>query len=183
VLAYIFWHHPQPAAPIDAYENSLTTLHETLREGAIPGFAGSATYRVNGLPWINAGADAYEDWYLVDEWSAIEDLNEAAVAGARKTPHDRAAAAYASGAGAIYHLRAGDGALGRVRVATWLAKPQGMHYPEFDALLAPLVTAGASLWRRQLVLGPGPEFCLAAGEATALPAALDGRTVQATALL
>lgn len=182
MLAYVFWHYPQPATPIDGYENSMTALHTTLREGAIPGFARSATYRVNGVPWANAGSDAYEDWYLVDDWTAIGDLNEAAVAGARKAPHDRVVAGYASGAGAIYSLRAGGGALEPVRAATWLGKPHGMAYPEFDALMAPLVAAGASLWRRQLVLGPGPQFCLTAAEAAALPTLLEGRTVQATAL-
>jgi hypothetical protein len=42
---------------------------------------------------------------------------------------------------------------------TWLAKAKGMPYPDFYASLPPT----RFLLRRQMVLGPAPEFC-AAGE-------------------
>jgi hypothetical protein len=182
MLAYVFWHYPRQGADAASYEASLTSLHGALRGGGIAGFRNSATYRVSRLPWLNAPGVAYEDWYLVDDWAALGVLNEAAIAGARKAPHDGAAAAYAAGAGAIYHLRAGDGDLAAAHVAHWLAKPKGMAYGEFDALLEPLVAGGASLWRRQMVLGPSPEFCLTNAGPVEFSAPLEANAMRGTAL-
>jgi hypothetical protein len=50
---------------------------------------------------------------------------------------------------------------------TWLSKPRGVSYPDFHASLP----AEPFLLRRQLALGPAPEFC-AGGE---LPGGLVSR--------
>jgi hypothetical protein len=51
-----------------------------------------------------------------------------------------------------------------------------MPYEELAALLASEVPAG-SLWQRQMILGPGAEFCLAAPTAASLPADLRPRAI------
>jgi hypothetical protein len=75
-----------------------------------------------------------------------------------------------TGAGALYGLRRGDPESVAQPCATWLSKPAGMPYAEFDERMAALLDApGASLWQRQLVLGPTPEFCLISPTPLELP--------------
>lgn len=61
-------------------------------------------------------------------------------------PHHGAASLTGSMAAGLYQLVEGEGCQGET--ATWL-----------DERPAPVRT-GESLWRRQMVLGPTPQFCL-----------------------
>jgi hypothetical protein len=50
------------------------------------------------------------------------------------------------------------------------AKPAGVSYPELYTRLEPWTSRPAvSLWRRMMVLGPPPEFCLVTPSAFELP--------------
>jgi hypothetical protein len=127
-------------------------------------------------PWAAApGAPAapratgtwYEDWYLVDGWAALGELNAAAVSGPRRAPHAAAATLAADGTAGIYGLLAGDPA--RPAWAAWLAKPQGAAYEAFEPELRAAAGPEASVWRRQMVLGPTPEFAVLGDGAQALP--------------
>jgi hypothetical protein len=152
-FAYLFWHRPERA---EDYEDALRDFHARLR-AAMPAVLGSASYRVGALPWPDAGADddgVYEDWYLLPGFAALGDLNEAAVSAPVQDAHHRAALASAWGAGGLYATVQGDPALD-APVVTWLTKPREVRYPEFYASLPPT----PCLLRRQLVLGPAPEFC------------------------
>jgi hypothetical protein len=117
---------------------------------------------VDALPWLGAdGASGVEDWYLVGDWSALGHLNDQAVSGHAGSAHDAVAELTGNGAGALYGLRGGDPESVAQPCAAWLSKPPGMPYPDFyERMSAPLGAPGASLWQRQLVLGPTPEFCL-----------------------
>ena len=148
-FAYLFWHRPEQ---FDRYEDALRTFHATLR-GALPALRGSASYRVLGLPWLD-GAEGYEDWYLLSGFADLSALNETAVSDAVREAHDRAALASAWGAGGLYVTIHGEPDLDAPAV-TWLTKPRDVRYPEFFASLPPT----PCLMRRQLVLGPAPEFC------------------------
>jgi len=154
VLAYVFWHWP--AAGDGGYEERLAGFHESLSATPPAGFRGSSAFRVRGLPWVEADA-GYEDWYLVEDWAALGALDAGAVDAARRRSHDEVAVAAAKGTGGLYGLRDGDGALGEVAHASWLAKERGVPYEEWDARVRRL---GASTWRRQLTLGPAPEYVL-----------------------
>jgi hypothetical protein len=134
------------------------------------GMCGSASFRVPSIPWLS-GAPGYEDWYLLEDFTALGVLNEAAVGHGHRTPHDDAARRFGGGAGGLYALVEGDrsdaltaaGAL-----AVWVARPPGSERrPLGDLLGDGMDPQRASLWRRQLLLGPAPEFCLLAGEASA----------------
>ena len=86
-------------------------------------------------------------------------LNDAAVSGRRRAPHDLAAAHAAAGAGGVYRLVSGEAASIRAPFAAWVTKPRGTSHEDFARELAGL---GGAVWQRQLVLGPGSEFCLLA---------------------
>jgi hypothetical protein len=54
------------------------------------------------------------------------------------------------------------------KLAVWVARPPGSERRPLAELLGDgMDPRNASLWRRQLVFGPAPEFCLLAGESSA----------------
>jgi hypothetical protein len=160
MLAYIFWHARSPQVEKHIYHQRLIAFHETLQSHKPGGFLFSAVFQIAGASWIAAGAQAYEDWYLVEHSAALDGLNEAAVDAQRKSAHDLVAHDAATFAGGLYRLHSGEADLAKAQVALWFAKPAGMNYETLSRTLEPEIQpTGASLWRRQLVLGPAHEFC------------------------
>jgi hypothetical protein len=173
MLAYVFWHWPQPGVDAGVYLTALREFHDSLAAGKPEGFIHSCAYRLNGAPWLPG--DAYEDWYVIEDSSALDPINEAAVAGRRKEPHDRAARLAAGGTAGLYRFRQGHGDLGASRAAAWFSKPAGTSYEEFFARLAFWTSRSKhSLWGRQMTLGPTPEFCLLAPQRPDLPDTFGG---------
>jgi hypothetical protein len=153
MLAYLFWHWPRPEVDPGRYSDALLAFHRALSSAAPPGYRGSRVLEVVGAPWV-PGPVAFEDWYFVDDFAALGALNDAAVSGQRRDPHDGAARMALGGAGGIYK-RVREGPPGVLVRTSWFGKPQGTSYSTFLARIPP-----AELWQRQLVLGPAPEFCL-----------------------
>ena len=178
MLAYVFWHWPQPGAERTTYEHRLAEFHKAVRASSPPGFRASAVFRLQGAPWVPADS-GYEDWYVLDGSAALDPLNDAAISGARKLPHDAAAQLAAGGTAGLYRLRAGEEALGRARFSHWFAKPAGMRYDDLYARLRTVSDRpGVALWGRQMTLGPTPEFCLQAPERVQLPAGFSALSIE-----
>ena len=175
MLAYVFWHRPD-GDEIAAYEARLTAFHAALAKHPPARFAGSAALRVQEAPWLPGDGPAYEDWYAVETWEALGGLNEAAVRGARAQPHDAVAASARAGAGGVYRLIDGPAELAATRTS-WLFKPAGA---DRDAFHAQLAGPGRSLWMRQMVLGPAPEYAVRSGAPVVL--AYEARAIPATPL-
>lgn len=168
MLAYVFWHRRGTDVPAIDYEKALSRFHLGLAKGAPGGFVVSASLRAASLPWLGDGGAGYEDWYVVEDFGALGVLNEAAIARGRKTAHDAAAALMADGTGGVYRLLDGSPRFAAVRIASWISPARGGNEPVLDDFLADgMDREGASLWRRQMSLGPAPEVCLLAGEPTA----------------
>jgi len=171
MLAYVFSH--QPAADVDAkgYEEVLRHFHAALADLHPHGFVRSLTYRVG---------TGYSDWYLVEDSSALDHLNVAAVSGGRSASHDAAARMAAEGVGKLLALAAGEhdpDATVEVR----FSKPAGMGYGElYGALERWTRQPRTSLWRRMMVLGPPPEFSLVSPDAVELPAEMHPETFSRT---
>src|SRR5207302_5828718 len=124
----------------------------------------------------DASADrGYEDWYLVEDYAALGVLGGAAVGRGHRTAHDEAARRLGTGAGGLYALVEGERSevgecaglesVGAATHAVWVARSPRSR----DGVVGELLGDGmdrrhASLWRRQLVLGPAPEYCLLASE-------------------
>jgi hypothetical protein len=71
----------------------------------------------------------------------------------------------AEGTGAVYRLIDGFPRFDLVGVAVWVTPAPGKFELAFEDLLVDGVEAGeASLWRRQLALGPAAELCVLASE-------------------
>jgi hypothetical protein len=146
MLAYLFWHRPKPDSDVAAYEDAQRAFHAGLD---VP----SACFRLAELPF---GGDAgYEDWYLIEDWQELGELNRAAVDPTRGPFHNRAASSAAMGWGGVYSLMRGPAAI--PDGVEWLDKRRGDPSDDFVAALP-----HDAVWRRQLVLGPAPEFCVSA---------------------
>lgn len=149
---------------MSAYEVALRRFHAELARARPAGFAASTTYRNND--------GGYSDWYLVESSAALDSLNAAAVSGTRSAPHDAVARMAADGAGKLLSLAQGVAELDALHEAEF-AKPSGMAYADLYEMLRPFTSrAGVALWRRMMVLGPPPEFCLVSPAPLALPAEL-----------
>ena len=160
MLAYVFSHRPARGVETKAYEESLREFHKALANAALSGFAGSRTYRIGG---------AYSDWYLLESSAAMDVLNAAAVSGDRAGSHDAAAGMAADGAGKLLKLTAGEHST-EAGFEVRFSKPAGMKYADLYGLFQPLTAMpGVGLWRRMMVLGPPPEFCLVAPLEWAIP--------------
>ena len=171
MLAYVFWHWKQTGIAAGEYENRQRAFHAALVSAPSSGFLGSLSVGLSGAPWAAGGGEAYEDWYLVQDFDALGLLNNAAISASRAAPHDAAAAFAAGGAGGLSGLRLGS-AIRAPQYAHWFGKPDGMRYGELFAQLSPLVDqVKGALWMRQMVLGPAREFCLHAVAPVSLPAA------------
>ncbi|GAB6900201.1 hypothetical protein [Kineosporia succinea] len=171
-LAYTFWHRPQAGISPEGYERDLALFHERLAmlgTGQIPGYLGSYTLRVPSVPWRSG--DGYEDWYLVDDWSALGVLAEAAVDTSRLERHDALAGAVLDGTGGVYGLRFGTAPALEGAWVGWGTKRPGVSYAELFSDLASRVETGSlrAVWQRQLVLGPAPEFRLEGPEPVMVP--------------
>ena len=178
MLAYVFWHRPRDPSNTEGYEQALLAFHRSLAHSPPVGMSASASFRLAELLWLAppVGAQSgegetrggYEDWYLLEDFAALGVLNEAAVGRGHVTSHDGVARGYGAGAGALYGLVEGEpcaASLAEASVAVWVERPLGSADRGLGELLGDgMQPAHASLWRRQLVLGPGPEFCLLAQE-------------------
>ena len=181
MLAYVFWHWPQPSIVADSYVNHLLDFHQTLATNKPPGFQESVVFRIRGASWLNTAGEVYEEWYLLDDSAAMDHLNDAAVSGVCEEPHNRVAREAADGTGGLYRLRAGDGQLSESQYALWLSKPAGVSYKDFYATLQPLTShAGVALWGRQMTLGPTTEFCIYSSSPIELPPGFSGLQPQIT---
>lgn len=167
VLAYLFWHQPADEVDRAGYEEALLAFHDRLRAVRVGGLVASGSARVEGLPWMPGAG--YEDAYLVEDFGALGTLNAAAVDHAHARAHDRVAYAAGFGAGALYALESGD-QLRPDSFGAWVTKPPGVSYAQFRDQLAPHTPPNVvAVWRRQMVLGPSPEFHFTSGHPFALP--------------
>jgi hypothetical protein len=158
MLAYVFWHRQADREDRHEYEQAVVRFHRSLHARPPDGFRDSASFRAGELPWLGSG---YEDWYLVDDFAALGVLGEATQARGHRTAHDEAARRSGRGAGGVYRLLEGVADFADARIAVWVERPAGTESLEFGALLGDgMDPARASLWRRQLVLGPAPEYCV-----------------------
>lgn len=157
-LGYAFWHAARADVAVQTYEDACTDWQRALGDHPSEGLTGGRTWRLDVAPWLVGWPPVvYLDLYTVVSFAALGRLNDAAVAGVLRSPHDAAARLAARGTAALYRraspVDTGPGL--SPQVVSWHTKPAGTAYPEaIGALAGP----GRTVWLRQLTLGPGPEL-------------------------
>lgn len=164
MLAYVFWHRPAVDADPDAYERAQLAFHRSLAHRPPEGFHGSACHRAAEVPWLGIDEPGYEDWYLVTDWAALGVLRQSAVSTGHRSVHDAAAHHCGAGMGGVYGLLEGGGQPADARLAVWVTVPPSAAAEDLAPLLLGdgLDRRHAALWRRELALGPAPEYCVLA---------------------
>jgi hypothetical protein len=158
MLAYVFWHRPHPEVDRAGYEGAMLRFQATLTRRPSPGLIDAWSHRIDAVPWLG-DQPGYEDWCLLQGSWAMDPLNGFAVAGDVQAPHDALAAQMAYGAGGLYALELGEACSAVESRAFWMIRPRGIQYrPVLAAACAGI--SNATAWRRQMVLGPAPEFCV-----------------------
>jgi hypothetical protein len=179
LLGYVFWHWPRSRISRRAYEGKLIAFQESLKAHRSGGLVDALSFRVQRPPWGRPRSETYEDWYLVRDFKSLGALNEAAVAGPNREPHDEVARDASAGAGGVYKLRNGGLSLRDARYATWIKKPARTPYQAFLDHLSRLVAdLRTDLWQRQMVLAPAPEFCLHSESRLDIPSRFHPTTVR-----
>ncbi len=171
--AYVFWHWPRSTVSSNSYESKLSQFLHSLASSKTRGLIDVGSFRVSSLPWGPSGANLYEDWYVVEDFASLGNLNDAATSGMTRQPHDSIAQDYMKGAGGVFKWIDGELDLHEARVATWVEKPIGPTYQSYyDAVRHGVGDAKTDLWRRQMVLGPSPQFVIHSERELKLPANL-----------
>ncbi len=183
MLAYLFWHWREAQIEPQAYQDYLLHFHQVLATHRAEGFHTSRVFLLEQAPWVGRSEQTYEDWYIVENSAALDLLNEGAVSGFCKEPHHQVAQWAAGGTGGLYRLHAGDLNTLAPRVTHWFAKPVGMTYETLYEILASTIKqTGGSLWQRQMVLSPAPEFCWQCPHDHRLPDSISALTLTMTPL-
>jgi len=148
-----------------------------------PGLVIGASCTMDGV-MFNVGPEArieIGDHCYFQEATLISDLEirigcrvvigwHATVIDADFHPSDAAARMAAWGSGKLLSLAQGEADLDALHEIAF-AKPTGMAYGDLYTMTAQFTArAGVALWRRMMVLGPPPEFCLVARSSVHLPA-------------
>lgn len=182
-LAYVFWHWPRPGVSVRSYERKLSSFQSSLKSSGPTGLVDALSYRVDGLPWGPRRGPLYEDWYVVEGFSALGWLNDGALAGRVKGAHDSIAKDYMKGAGGVFGAIRRGIPLSEARYATWIEKRVGTSYQAYyEEVASKAGKRRTDLWRRQMVLGPSPQFCIHSDEEVNLPRSFKPFTAKITAV-
>jgi hypothetical protein len=158
MFAYVFWHTRSEVTSQVVYEHNLLMFYDALGRVDCPGVRQSATFRISSLPWLKEQC-GYEDWTVIDGTWVLDDLNTKAIAGPMAAVHSAIAQHMDSGKGGLYYHLSGDLEPHWANRAQWLSRPRGI---QFRPALEKIVQGAGkvSVWRRFMVLGPGPEFII-----------------------
>ena len=111
------------------------------------------------MPWAEENG-GYEDWAVIEGTWVLEGLNAKAVQGSMEAPHAHIAQLMENGAGGVYYHLWGEFEPHRADRAQWLSRQRGIHFRPLLEKIAESARTPVSVWRRFMVLGPGPEFII-----------------------
>ena len=162
MIAYVFWHWRDPRIEEIAYQQLLINFHERLHRHKPSGFLDSAVFQMEQAPWSGMELETYEEWYILENSSAIDALRILMEKGRCKEHHERFKQWDTGGIGGLYSLQQEplhfDCTM--IQAAHWFSRPTGVTEEALQMMLQnQRQQEPGYCWRRILLLGPAPEFC------------------------
>jgi hypothetical protein len=158
-IAYVFYHRPARGVRRATYERALLSFHDQLARSPTPGFRGSAALRLPHVTWGAARRrPLYVDWYVLGGFGDLGPVRDVAYRPPWVESHRRIAGLFGDGEGGLFAARGTVDPPTAPDLAVWFSSPEGRG----KSLLRRWWTEGpprGTLWRRQLAVGPSPEFC------------------------
>ena len=162
MIGYVFWHQKVDSVTSSIYENGLKNFHSNLANAGIRGYLGSISFRVEGAYWVGAKKTGYEDWYYLTDSGVIDILNHGDSFGKMMAIHNNGASLATGMHAGLYQLKSSSAKHRESTWVVWFSKPGGMSDEDFNRLISSTVHPNnIDFWKRQMVLGPTPEFCIA----------------------
>ncbi|MEM0136460.1 MAG: hypothetical protein QXU18_14735, partial [Thermoplasmatales archaeon] len=125
------------------------------------GYLGSISFKIEGAHWMGSKKSGYEDWYYMTDSGVIDILNRGAITGNMMPVHNNAAGLATGMHAGLYQLKSSSAKNKEATWCIWLSKPSGRSYDDFERMIGSTVAShNVDLFRRQMVLGPTPEFCI-----------------------
>ena len=169
MIAYVFWHQKMELVSSKTYENALIMFHRSLYNFGVKGYIGSQTFKIEGAYWMGASESGYEDWYLLEDSGVMDKLNQAAVSGSVKDPHNAAAHMATNLHAGLYVIKSPYLSFFSGKSATWFTKPRDVGLDQIMISHRNSNEKLGDLWMRQMVLGPTPEYCFVSEDRIEIP--------------
>jgi hypothetical protein len=161
MIGYVFWHQKIDSVTSSDYEHTLKEFHEKLSQARIRGYLGSMSFKIEGARWMGSKMSGYEDWYYLTDSGVIDILNVGAVTGNMFPIHNNASGLATGMHAGLYQLKSPSANNTESSWCIWFSKPSGMSYDDLNKMISSTVPVqNIDYWRRQMVLGPTPEFCI-----------------------
>ncbi|MGP8072055.1 MAG: hypothetical protein ACLPZM_02870 [Thermoplasmata archaeon] len=158
-LAYAFYHRPRTGVGRARYEGALLGFHDALARSPTPGFRGSAALRLPRVTWgPHRDRPLYVDWYVLSGFGDLDPVREVAYRLPWVDAHRAAAGLFGEGWGSLYATRGRADPPCAPATLSWFSAPSGRGAPILRRWREEGSPNGV-LWRRQLALGPSPEYC------------------------
>jgi len=159
MLAYVFYHRPRAGVSRERYERALIRFHDAIARVPPPGFRGSAAFRLPHVTWgVRPDRPLYVDWYVLSAFADLDPVREVANRPPWVLWHRGVAALSGDGWGSLYATPFPADAPSPPSVVAWFSSPPGRGRALVRRWNAEGPPHGV-LWRRQLALGPSPEYC------------------------
>jgi hypothetical protein len=160
-LAYVFFHRPRGGVTPPQYARALVRFHSALARARPTGFRESAALWCGRAPWKEGRIrPIYLDWYVLDGFHALDPIRAVAYRPPWVRLHRAIARRSSDGWGSLYATAGPAQVPGRADRLRWFSSSPATK--DWLRRSPPGGPAGGTLWRRQLALGPAPEFCWAA---------------------
>ena len=170
MLAVVFWNSRNARSSDSGYERALSGFHEELGARKSKGLRRSVSFLVqSGVPWLSSEYPVYEDWYIMTNFAALDNLDRHVLEGDLLPSHRALMSQTGCASGAVVYLDKGTPYVERSKTAYWFAKPRGNTADDVAALAQPSESArNVSVWTRAMALGPAGN-CLLLNEPVEFP--------------
>jgi hypothetical protein len=170
MLAVVFWNSRNASATDVQYEDALSGFHKELNQRKSKGLRRSVAFAVRTeLPWLCSDFRIYEDWYIMTNFAALDDLDRLVIEGKHLPSHRELMTKTGCASGAVMYLDKGVPFVERCRNAYWFSKPRGTTADDIAEIA---IDSGSpksiSVWTRAMALGPAGS-CILANEAIEFP--------------